>query len=94
MAHRPCPTCGGTGIIPEAFGDRVKAAREIKGLTQAILCEKIGVSRPQLANIETNRTDASIPVLIGLSAELDVTIDWLLKGDESARLALAQEGDR
>jgi transcriptional regulator with XRE-family HTH domain len=79
---RPCPHCNGTGEVPESFGDRVKDAREAKGLTQAQLSEKVGISRPQIANIETNRGDASVPVLIGFSAELGVTIDWLLKGGD------------
>lgn len=79
---RPCAHCNGTGQIPEAFGDRLKDAREAKGMTQAALSERVGVSRPQIANMETNRTDAGIPVLIGISAELGVSIDWLLKGEQ------------
>lgn len=78
---RPCPHCNGTGELPESFGDRVKDAREAKAMTQAQLSERVGLSRPQIANVETNRTEVSIQALIGLSAELGVTIDWLLKGE-------------
>lgn len=77
---RPCPHCNGLGQLPESFSDRLKDAREAKAMTQAQLSERVGVSRPQLANLETGRGDASVPVLIGLSAELEVSIDWLLTG--------------
>jgi len=80
MRTRPCPHCNGSGQLAENFSDRLKDAREAKAMTQAQLAEKVGVSRPQLANLETGRGDASVPVLIGLSAELEVSIDWLLVG--------------
>ena len=79
---RPCAHCGGTGQVLESFAYRLKQAREVKGITQAKLSELIGVSRPQIANIEAGRGNASVPVLIGLSAELGVTVDWLLKGGD------------
>lgn len=77
---KPCPMCGGAGELPEAFSDRLKHARDIAGMTQQQLAEIVGVSRPQLANLETGRGDASVPVLIGLSGALSVSIDWLLTG--------------
>jgi repressor LexA len=79
---KPCPMCGGAGELPEAFSDRLKLARDAKGMTQAQLAEIVGISRPQLANLETGRGDASVPVLIGLSGALLVSIDWLLTGKE------------
>ncbi|MGB3026913.1 helix-turn-helix domain-containing protein [Paradevosia shaoguanensis] len=82
---RPCPHCGGSGKVIESFGDRLLEARDEAGLTQENLARKVGVSRPQLANLETGRTDASVPVLIGLAAELDKSIDWLLTGRENGQ---------
>jgi len=79
---RACPHCGGAGTIPESFADRLKHARETKTMTQAQLAERVGTSRPQLANLETGRSDPSVAVLIGLASELAVSIDWLLTGSE------------
>lgn len=79
-----CPHCNGTGKVRETFADRLQAAREQAGMTQAQLSEAVGISRPQIANLESGRGDASVPLLIGLSGTLHVSIDWLLtgKGDQ------------
>jgi len=92
---KACPHCHGLGQVAETFCDRVAHARLVQDLTQQQLADAVGISRPQIANIETGRTDASVPLLIGLSGALLVSIDWLVKGVESAstRVSTQEPGE-
>lgn len=71
-----CPHCEGTGVLDSpTFGVLVVQARKQAGLTQHELSVKSGISRGQLANIETDRTDVPLKTLsriadaLGLSAK-------------------------
>mgnify|MGYP000645743371 CR=1 FL=1 len=78
---KPCPTCRGSGEIDIHIGDRIKAFREAKGLTQAQLAEKLPITRPQVANIELGRGEPSMGAVRALCDALDVTADELLFGE-------------
>lgn len=52
----------------------VKILRKYRGLTQAALAEKSGLSRPYLAEIETGRKEGSVTALKNLAAALQVDI--------------------
>jgi transcriptional regulator with XRE-family HTH domain len=67
-----CPHCNGTGELAATFGALVKAARDNAGLTQQAVAERAGLSRPQLANIETDRTDVPLKTLQRIATALDV----------------------
>jgi DNA-binding XRE family transcriptional regulator len=58
-----CSHCNGSGKVALAFGHLVKARREELGLIQETLAEAVGLSRAQIANIETGRVDTSIEKL-------------------------------
>lgn len=59
-----CPHCEGTGVLAEAtFGAMVIQARRASGMTQHELAMKSGLSRGQLANIETDRSDVPLKTL-------------------------------
>lgn len=60
----------------------VKAWREYRGLTQAALAAKIGVSRAYLTQIESGRRNGTADVLARLARALDVLADDLI--DEGA----------
>ena len=69
--------------MSSSFGNRLKACRDLYGLSQDSLAKKLGVSRTTVTNWET---DVAIPdhvKLIALSEIFKVTLDWLLKGIES-----------
>lgn len=60
------------------FGARLRKMRQLLGLTQAELAEKIGMSKQAVTLYETGRREASYKSLVALSRALNVTTDWLL----------------
>ena len=53
-----CPHCKGTGILSApTYGSIILTRREELGLTQQQVSELIGISRAQVANIESGRSD-------------------------------------
>ena len=67
-----CPHCEGTGELETvSIGALVLSRRRLKGLTQEALSEACGLSRGQIANLETDRTDLSIKALIRVAKALD-----------------------
>jgi transcriptional regulator with XRE-family HTH domain len=74
-----CPHCNGTGTLENVtIGSCVLAARRKAGLTQIELSEKSGISRGQIANLETDRTDLSIKALMRVATALGVPAGDLL----------------
>ena len=64
----------------EAFGKRLKELRNIKGITQEELAEKLNISREHLGRIERGKYGCSIDLLIELSYTLNASTDYLLLG--------------
>lgn len=60
------------------FGARLRKMRQLLGLTQAELAEKIGMSKQAITLYETGRREAGYKNLVALSRALNVTTDWLL----------------
>lgn len=60
------------------LAENVKRIREELEMTQDDLSELAGISRPQIANIEGGRSNASLGILITLSLALSSTPDELL----------------
>lgn len=74
-----CPHCNGTGQLEHVtIGSCVLAARRKVGITQQELSEKSGLSRGQIANLETDRTDLSIKALMRVAQALGVPAGDLL----------------
>lgn len=60
------------------IGKRIKEARKAKKLSQAELCEKVGLSDGYISYIETASKFVSLDVLIRIANILEVTADELL----------------
>lgn len=61
-----CPHCDGKGeidISTATVGDMILSKRKGKGWTQQNLCERVGMSRAQIANIESGRSDMPLKTL-------------------------------
>ena len=60
------------------YGKRFQLYRRKKQLTQKDAADELGVKPYQLANYESNRSEPSIKVLIGMSKLYGVSIEQLL----------------
>lgn len=64
-------------------GDRVRRARERKGLSRRALSDRSGVSQRYLAQLEAGSGNISIGLLLRVAVALDHRIEWLVGQDES-----------
>lgn len=73
-----CPYCQGSGECEETISARFRAARNDTGMTQEQVAPLLGISRGQLANLETGRTQPSMEVLMKSLEVFDRSADWML----------------
>jgi len=66
------------------FGLRVKALRKQKGWTMKELAAELGIQHQHLNKYESGLHAPPLEKLLELSELFDVTVDYLLSGDESA----------
>lgn len=69
-----------------AIGVRIRSAREASGLTQAMLAERVGVTRSAIAQWETGRSGQVGGNLAHAAAALGVGVEYLLLGGAADRL--------
>lgn len=65
------------------IGERIKQARKSRGLNQADLACRLGVSQPAIANWESGLHDPRRVMLAKLATALECPLDWLAAGDRS-----------
>lgn len=68
-----------------SIGTRIKQRRKELGLTQVQIKQATGISSGNMSEIENGNKLPSTPALISLSAILDCSIDWMLKGEAPKR---------
>lgn len=66
-----------------SMGERIKAIRKEKKMTQLHLAESIFISESYLALIESDKRHPSTDVIIKLCEALGISSDYLLFGDTS-----------
>ncbi|CRL09266.1 helix-turn-helix domain-containing protein [Phaeobacter italicus] len=78
---------------PEAatFGDRVAAAREAAGMTQAQLARRLGVKKTTLTGWEQDLSEPRANKLTMMAGLLNVSMGWLLTGEGEGMDAPAGE---
>jgi transcriptional regulator with XRE-family HTH domain len=59
-------------------GDRIRAARQRKGVTQKELAAVVGLSRPSVANIESGNQNVQLGTLATMAAYFGVSIAELI----------------
>lgn len=64
--------------VQRNLGERVRALRASRGLTQRELAERVRISRPSIANVEAGRQNVGLRQLCALAGALGVGIDELL----------------
>ena len=73
------------------FGYKLKQAREQRGWSQEYLATKIHVSRQSISKWETGKNYPSIEVIIHLSDIFGITVDELLRSDETLQEKVIQD---
>ena len=63
------------------FGDRMAAARERLGLSQAQLAQRLGVKLPTIQGWEADRAEPRANRMQMLAGLLDVPLVWLMTGE-------------
>lgn len=63
------------------FGDRIAAARQAMGLSEAQLARRMGVKAQTLRNWENDRAEPRANKLQMLAGMLNVSIIWLMSGE-------------
>lgn len=66
------------GTTSTAIGQRIAAAREDRGLTQAELARELGIDRTAVAKVESGKRKTSATELVRLASILDRPIDWFV----------------
>jgi len=70
----------------KTVGERIKLARQNKRLNQQVLAENLGVKTSTVGGYEIGRSKPSLDVLARISDICEVSIDWLVKGQENNEL--------
>ena len=60
------------------IGARLRTVRELQGLTQREVAEKVGTSTALITTYETGTREPSLKKLIQLAKTLNFSTDWLL----------------
>lgn len=61
------------------LGNRIRVAREKKGITQETLAERINISPSHISVIERGVKTVRIDTVVRIANELDVSADYLLQ---------------
>lgn len=81
-------------IEPDQIGERLRAARARRGLSQRKLAQLVGVSPSLISQMESGKVQPSVATLMSVVTELGLSIDQLFRMNESAEAAtsLAPDG--
>ena len=80
------------------LGERIASLRQIRGISQSELARRLHISPSTVGMYEQGRREPSVEILIALSREFDVSLDYLLCGkpgtvrDVSAMRKQMEEG--
>ncbi len=66
--------------VPTTLGQRLKALRKERGLTQAVVADAVGIQRPSLSMIEVGRDVPGRETLFALATYYKVSADYLRTG--------------
>jgi transcriptional regulator with XRE-family HTH domain len=75
----------------DSLGKRLRHLRRVKNISQEKLASLVGLSTGAIGAYEVDRTYPSVAVLVKISTEFQVSIDWLIKGEEAPKEAQSEE---
>lgn len=80
--ERLTPHVGDIDAFVAAVGERVRKARQRKGIARRVLSELSGVSQRYLAQLENGGGNISIALLFKVANALDHRVEWLVGEDD------------
>ena len=69
------------------IGERIKELRKEKGLNQSTLAKAVNSSTAMISVIEANKSKPTLELLTKFSEFFQISTDYLLKGEEPARIS-------
>ena len=63
------------------FGENLKRIRKEMKLTQAEMAKEIGISQSYIADIERNRKNISLAVVLRIAEGLNISVNKLINDD-------------
>lgn len=78
----------------ELLGNRIKALRKTKNLTQEQLADQIGISRQRYARIEKGTNNISLDILSKIAKALDITVNDITKVLDETPVVSYRVGDK
>ncbi|MDK2799322.1 MAG: hypothetical protein PWQ70_941 [Clostridiales bacterium] len=79
------------GDFLNSIGERIRFARKKKNLTLTDIKHLTGLSTGNLSELENDKFMPSANALIALRKTLDVSIDWILTGEEFTKNCLSEK---
>ena len=73
------------------FGEKIKMAREQKGMTQKVLARKIGRGENTIRHYEKETTEPNITVLCDVAKELGVSLSYLAGWTDKPDLVINEQ---
>ncbi|MBU5366146.1 MAG: helix-turn-helix transcriptional regulator [Enterococcus sp.] len=73
------------------IADILKEQRKIRNLTQQEVAEIFHVTRQTVSNWENEKNYPDVPTLVAISDYFEVSLDYLMKGDEKYMAKMKQE---
>lgn len=70
-----------------SIGERIRVARKNKGLSQAALAQRVGISTSFMGHLERGTRIASLETIVALSEALGVSMDMLILGHQKLNVA-------
>lgn len=81
-------------IQPAEIGARIRKLRQKQGKTQVYFADSLYISPSYLALIEAGKRTPTLEVLVQIASISDVSIDYLIFGDDSSLDTVQKTFDR
>ncbi len=81
-------------VAPDTLGQRIRALREVKGLSLREMAAATGVSVPMLSQVERGESSPTVATAERIAAGLALSLSQLLRLDESQDVALVRLRER